>query len=767
MQIPSATDPLMSGASLKIPPAWDPSWETRYSFRQWHRDILLWAAATDVPTQAQAAAICMRLGGAAKELTKELDMNIIQNGMVVDLGDGNGPVQLNGVAVVLRGLSKRFAPADGEQSVRALANVMSFQVLPNESIDEVLSRFEVVLSRASDEANFDAQPQAKAWMLLTGLRLPPEEWMHLLHPLNGRLPNTEAEFGQLMQFVRRRGRVHQHGSIALAAQQARGGARTHTYVTNAGDEAVMATGHGYLGLSSNWGGSASASIGADPVWSTDPWAPTQTEQVWYEDDGEGSSSATDEESEMLDLKAYLAGVPEQLHGDVLWQEYLAAKHRWRQFTGKNTRAVRRFHRKEKGKGKHASGKSKGKGKNGYMNNVFVEAASSEPEHAYMRAKGKAKGNQKRNPRGADGNIMKCHNCGSEEHLVRDCPRGQSAPTRAFLALPPCPVETDDEMDDVYTGAYHLAEPRDVNSRAYHLAEPRDVNSRAYHLAELRDVNIGAYHLEEPRDVNIGAYHLEEPRDVNTGAYHLAESRAVFLGSSAPAAHAGRSTSRVEHMKEIALATSEYYSKRSSASTAQWFFPTYERASSNREPIAAWHAKTTLRDGREGLLVDVGAHDNLCGEQWVKRVERNLSHGALTVRYEDMKKPLSVEGVGNGAQVCRQKVVVPLVLPDGEPGTYEAPVIADSGVPGLLGLKALVRNKAVIDCANMKLYFIGPGDAKIVLPPGSKEYDLEQAESGHMLLPISSTTSAATCASSSGPAVALHLAHAGARVPFRK
>eukprot|EP00971_Amphidinium_carterae_P039641 778948-Amphidinium_carterae.1 len=367
MQSPNASEPLISSATLKVPPTWNPSWESRYSFRQWMRDVMLWATATDVPVQSQAAAVCMRLGGAAKELTKEIDISTLQNGANIDMQDGNPPQHMNGLAVLLRGLAKRFAPENGEQSVKALANVMAFSVLPNESIDEVLSRFEVLLSRAADESNFVAQPQSKAWMLMSGLRLPPEEWMHLLHPMNGKLPNTDNEYAQLVQFIRRRGRVHQHGSIALAAQQAKtGGRAAATYMTWSPEEHTTSS---YLGASST-GGSSLAWFGGgmeDPVWSHDPWAQSSAAaSVWYEEDDGASSSATDDDVERQDLSAYLAGVPENMHGDVLWQEYMMARSRWRQFTGKYSRANRRFHRQQdrKGKGKNKD-KGKGRGKGSY------------------------------------------------------------------------------------------------------------------------------------------------------------------------------------------------------------------------------------------------------------------------------------------------------------------------------------------------------------------------------------------------------------------
>eukprot|EP00971_Amphidinium_carterae_P009267 182995-Amphidinium_carterae.1 len=705
MQSPNASVPLMSSATLKVPPAWDPAWESSYSFRQWMRDILLWATATDVPVQSQAAAVCMRLGGAAKELTKEVDISTLQNGATVDMQDGNPPRHLNGLAVLLRGLSKRFAPENGEQSVKALANVMAFSVASHESVDEVLSRFEVLMSRAADEANFVAQPQAKAWMLMSGLRLPPEEWMHLLHPLNGKLPTTDNEYTQLVQFIRRRGRVHQHGSIALAAQKAKAGGRAATYMTWSPEEQGVSS---YLGTGSAEGNSSLSWLGGgskdDPLWTRDPWTSTNADaSMWYEDD-DVSSSATEEDMEQQNLSAYLTGVPENMHGDVLWQEYVMARARWRQFTGKYSRANRRFQRHDrKGKGKRKE-KGKGRGKGNY----HLESAEPYPTadvEAYMKGRGKGKGS-KRNPKGPDEKVMKCHNCGSEEHLVRDCPEGQQ-PTRAFLALAPYPQE-------------HVA------GRAVREGEDESFET------DVCDDELGRpafpYDLQEPLD----EITVEEQLQILTRS---AAPDSLLVGDMSAAER--RAWEKQRYLTEVALATSEFLAPGSQSS--QLFLPTYERHTSNREPIAAWHAKTTLPDGREGLLVDVGAHDNLCGEQWLRRVEVMLERIGRKVSFEQMKRPLSVEGVGNGAQTCREKTVVPLALADGEHGTYEAPVIPGSGVPGLLGLKALMCNRAVIDCVNLQLYFLGPGDVRMGIPPGSKQYELVLSESGHLLLPIAAST----------------------------
>ena len=49
-----------------------------------------------------------------------------------------------------------------------------------------------------------------------------------------------------------------------------------------------------------------------------------------------------------------------------------------------------------------------------------KAAGGRGGHKGKRSSGKGRGHQG-NPRDGKGNIMKCHDCGSEAHLLRDCP----------------------------------------------------------------------------------------------------------------------------------------------------------------------------------------------------------------------------------------------------------------------------------------------------------------------------------------------------------
>ena len=96
--------------SLKIPPAWDPAWAAQYPFSVFTQDALLWSQATDVEAERQGPAMVMRLGGTAKALAREIDIQVLAQGAIQDIGDGQGAVQHTGVTLLLYALARKFSP---------------------------------------------------------------------------------------------------------------------------------------------------------------------------------------------------------------------------------------------------------------------------------------------------------------------------------------------------------------------------------------------------------------------------------------------------------------------------------------------------------------------------------------------------------------------------------------------------------------------------------------------------------------------------------
>ena len=91
------------GFTYRIPLARAPETEQHYSFRAWCQDLQLWLLLTDLQPAQQAAAIVMRLGGAARELVRSITPDEMLNGGLI-----NG-VQVDPITYIVAGLQQRFA----------------------------------------------------------------------------------------------------------------------------------------------------------------------------------------------------------------------------------------------------------------------------------------------------------------------------------------------------------------------------------------------------------------------------------------------------------------------------------------------------------------------------------------------------------------------------------------------------------------------------------------------------------------------------------
>ena len=118
----------------------------------------------------------------------------------------------------------------------------------------------------------------------------------------------------------------------------------------------------------------------------------------------------------------------------------------------------------------------------------------------------------------------------------------------------------------------------------------------------------------------------------------------------------------------------------------------------------------------------------------------------------MKRPMSIQGVGEGSQKCEWTATIPAAVrtavpptalsnTTGEPtdiGTrlmkFEAPVVEGSGtdLPGLIGLLSIEGKRGVIETgAPQFMTFPGPGGYKIDWAPGAIHLPLTKAPSGHL------------------------------------
>ena len=102
----------------------------------------------------------------------------------------------------------------------------------------------------------------------------------------------------------------------------------------------------------------------------------------------------------------------------------------------------------------------------------------------------------------------------------------------------------------------------------------------------------------------------------------------------------------------------------------------------------------------------------------------------------------VRGVGTNPSPTSMVAQVPIAVPGLGQGTYTGPVLDNSDVPALLGLRTMEKRHAILDLRTNKrhLYFAeNADDLEIKIRPNAKgalRLQLEQAPSGHLLLPCS-------------------------------
>ena len=155
--------------------------------------------------------------------------------------------------------------------------------------------------------------------------------------------------------------------------------------------------------------------------------------------------------------------------------------------------------------------------------------------------------------------------------------------------------------------------------------------------------------------------------------------------------------------------------------------------------------TSLADGRPSLIIDPGSVGNLCGNEWAKQMAIASSRFGKDPSFKRRESPINVSGVGHGSQQATHDCYLPVAFrkkngPEGATTRAEGHIsissVQNSTLPGLMGLNALRKNRAVLDFNTQELLFLGPGDYDLMkaVPPGTDVFDLERAPSGHLVIP---------------------------------
>ena len=159
-------------------------------------------------------------------------------------------------------------------------------------------------------------------------------------------------------------------------------------------------------------------------------------------------------------------------------------------------------------------------------------------------------------------------------------------------------------------------------------------------------------------------------------------------------------------------------------------------------VEAFAVKTRSKNPGCALLIDTGSPTNLMSDSFHRELEKTCKdYGIAEPKYRKRDKPLRVGGIGSGTQQADFDAKFSIGINQRIQDTaypkfaeFAGPVLPNSDVPGIIGQSSLKQNRVILDCFNLRMYTIGPGEAIIELPPGSEMYDLEESRDGHLMLP---------------------------------
>jgi len=742
-------------ATNKVPPSWAPEMQATYPFQDWVDDVKLWIGATEVNWQQQGPVVALQLGGLAREIARQVPQQDLTQGFVQDFGDGQGQVWHSGVELLLFGLARKFGALTVETAISDMTALVAFRRRAGEQVDEALARWDLLKHKAEVRGGFILQPAQAAWMILNALGIPSNQWAQFLAPNLGNLPATGAELTALTSFIRRQGHLYENQGLARAAGQAPKVAANYAagtepceqvYGTWGADPAV------FPNTTTRETGSQAASS-ASVWWTWDGQNPEQWDQSYlYEPDDNSTDTSEGEPSDYSYMTFTIT--PESTDADVV-QAYNAIKARWRAQVGKYPRR----YRKGKGKGKgRFSHRNKGK-----PNWSFHGNEQQHPQQDYYGGKGK-KGDRRKNPRGKNGEPLRCDCCGSDEHLWRKCTApgadefrkkrqaGQDG-GKAFFGGPGAAATPSPAAASTATSSSAPGPATSALGRWQQLTgqqPPTQRQERHVHFLVTSfdgEEEGAAVPTEERETEQFGIW--EEPEEENqqekddldewyqTPVAPMSVSEEESLRPFAEVEQEVLQQIK-EHGERLRLAGAQDEQERDQE-RLRWFMgPAFPRREKDTREV---YLKSTRLDGPgEALLIDLGAYDNLTGDEWAKRAGQVAEQAGENVKTEELSTSIGVEGVGSGAQRATELLKLPgaFKTSDGRRHRviFEAPIIPNSDVPALWGHKSLARNRAVIDTVNRKIYLCGEGNIKFTPPPGTLTCDMILSTSGHLLLPIS-------------------------------
>ena len=163
---------------------------------------MVWSIlAAELDPGQQCAAILEQLEGSARTIVAAWNWQEITQGRV-----HNGQ-QLDPVSLLLLRLAEYYAPHGEERRINAMNELAAFRRQPFESKDAKVARFRNRIHRCMQAGGLHLQWEGYAWLLLRACGVTDQQLLDILQTTQGRYPQTQAEFEQMVIDIRRRAHI--------------------------------------------------------------------------------------------------------------------------------------------------------------------------------------------------------------------------------------------------------------------------------------------------------------------------------------------------------------------------------------------------------------------------------------------------------------------------------------------------------------------------------------------------------------------------------
>ena len=463
--------------SMKVPPLFHPDSDLGgdYNLLDWIDDIKDWCVICEVEPFKQGKLVQLAIDGTSKVIGKRLNDDRLVHGEFQDWDDGEGRLHRTGVELVIRVALAIYPPNPQVIQLQAIWGWRRFRRKEGETTQCMLARLKNVMFKATTDGEYPIPQIQIAERLVELFQLQGEEYAKYMRPFGGNLPYTPQGVALLESELNRDWTLKESNKPGAAVTpltviNRNHGRSAHLVASMIADRPAdhiptMRLPSAYpIHFTAQPGmkqpmplTGTTAAASAYPAHVPPPPAPYGAGDVPYPDfdddddmswESDSIVSSDDEAwyyeemndptpSNIIDVARELgvqvdSNPTEQQADLVIRTAFYQMRRSWRTFrkavgrpfSRKRGRQAKHDHKRGERRGSRPGGQFQRRRRGHYVPHgrkkywVDYESVPEEAVEAYFGRGGKS---GRKNPKGRDGQPLKCWGCGADDHLEKACP----------------------------------------------------------------------------------------------------------------------------------------------------------------------------------------------------------------------------------------------------------------------------------------------------------------------------------------------------------